>query len=157
MNYQNKILGRRPVSNSGQRSADLHPGGRDYPHVEGVDHVGHAAQLSSTPKPLGCGLRPGSGLSKPTSSSSAILPSCAPPPTASSSPLGGMTINMLLTVPLAYALSNRDLPGRKFFIIMVMIPFLFNAGSDPHLPGGAKTRPDRYLLGGDLARRHQHL
>jgi putative aldouronate transport system permease protein len=45
--------------------------------------------------------------------------------------LGGMTVNMLLTVPFAYALSNRDLPGRKFFIIMVMIPFLFNAGLIP--------------------------
>jgi putative aldouronate transport system permease protein len=45
--------------------------------------------------------------------------------------LGGMTINMLLTVPFAYALSNQSLPGRKFFIIMVMIPFLFNAGLIP--------------------------
>lgn len=45
--------------------------------------------------------------------------------------LGGMTINMLLTVPFAYALSNRDLPGRKFIITMVMIPFLFNAGLIP--------------------------
>jgi putative aldouronate transport system permease protein len=45
--------------------------------------------------------------------------------------LGGMTINMLLTVPFAYALSNRELPGRKFFITMVMVPFLFNAGLIP--------------------------
>jgi len=45
--------------------------------------------------------------------------------------LGGMVINMLLTVPFAYALSNRDLPGRKFFITLVMIPFLFNAGLIP--------------------------
>ena len=45
--------------------------------------------------------------------------------------LGGMTINMLLTVPFAYALSNQSLPGRKFFIAMVMIPFLFNAGLIP--------------------------
>ena len=45
--------------------------------------------------------------------------------------LGGITINMLLTVPFAYALSNPDLPGRKFFITMVMIPFLFNAGLIP--------------------------
>ncbi len=43
----------------------------------------------------------------------------------------GVTINMLLTVPLAYALSNTQLPGRKFFITMVMIPFLFNAGLIP--------------------------
>lgn len=45
--------------------------------------------------------------------------------------LGGVTINMLLTVPFAYALSNQDLPGRKFFITLVMIPFLFNAGLIP--------------------------
>ncbi|CAG1000229.1 L-arabinose transport system permease protein AraQ [Anaerolineales bacterium] len=44
---------------------------------------------------------------------------------------GGMTINMLLTVPFAYALSNPNLPGRKFFITIVMIPFLFNAGLIP--------------------------
>jgi putative aldouronate transport system permease protein len=38
---------------------------------------------------------------------------------------------MLLTVPMAYALSNEDLPGRKFFIALVMLPFLFNAGLIP--------------------------
>ncbi len=45
--------------------------------------------------------------------------------------VGGVIVNMLLTVPLAYALSNHDLPGRKFFITLVMIPFLFNAGLIP--------------------------
>lgn len=45
--------------------------------------------------------------------------------------LGGVTVNMLLTVPFAYALSNQSLPGRKFFITMVMVPFLFNAGLIP--------------------------
>ncbi len=45
--------------------------------------------------------------------------------------LGGTTINILLTVPFAYALSNRELPGRKFFITFVMIPFLFSAGLIP--------------------------
>lgn len=45
--------------------------------------------------------------------------------------LGGTTINMLLTVPFAYALSNKNLPGRKFFIIFITIPFLFNAGLIP--------------------------
>lgn len=44
---------------------------------------------------------------------------------------GGVVINMLLTVPFAYALSNQDLPGRKFFIFLVMVPFLFNAGLIP--------------------------
>jgi putative aldouronate transport system permease protein len=45
--------------------------------------------------------------------------------------LGGTTINMLLTVPFAYALSNVDLPGRRFFITMALIPFLFSAGLIP--------------------------
>ncbi len=45
--------------------------------------------------------------------------------------IGGVIVNMLLTIPFAYALSNKDLPGRKFFITMVMIPFLFNAGLIP--------------------------
>lgn len=45
--------------------------------------------------------------------------------------VGGTTVNMLLTVPMAYALSNHDLPGRKFFIFFIMIPFLFSAGLIP--------------------------
>ena len=44
---------------------------------------------------------------------------------------GGLAINMLLTVPFAYALSEAKLPGRKFFIGMVMVPYLFNAGLIP--------------------------
>ncbi len=43
----------------------------------------------------------------------------------------GTTVNLFLTVPFAYALSNPDLPGRKFFITMALIPFLFNAGVIP--------------------------
>src|SRR5512145_448655 len=45
--------------------------------------------------------------------------------------LGGTSINMLLTVPFAYALSNHALPGRRIFITMALIPFLFNAGLIP--------------------------
>lgn len=45
--------------------------------------------------------------------------------------IGGTMVNMALTVPFAYALANRNLPGRKFFIMMVMLPFLFNAGLIP--------------------------
>lgn len=45
--------------------------------------------------------------------------------------IGGTTVNMVLTVPFAYALSNRDLPGRKFFITMALIPYLFSAGLIP--------------------------
>jgi len=45
--------------------------------------------------------------------------------------LGGLTINMLLTVPFAYALSCKDLPGRNFFITLALIPYLFSAGLIP--------------------------
>ncbi len=43
----------------------------------------------------------------------------------------GTSINMILTVPLAYALSNPRLPGRKLFITFILIPFLFHAGLIP--------------------------
>jgi putative aldouronate transport system permease protein len=45
--------------------------------------------------------------------------------------IGGTIINMLLTVPLAYALSNRHLPGRKFLVGFILVPFLFQAGLIP--------------------------
>jgi putative aldouronate transport system permease protein len=45
--------------------------------------------------------------------------------------VGGTAINLLMTVPMAYALSVRTLPGRKFLNVVVMIPFLFNAGLIP--------------------------
>jgi putative aldouronate transport system permease protein len=45
--------------------------------------------------------------------------------------LGGVTASMLLTVPLAFALSNPSLPGRKFFLTVVLIPYLFSAGLIP--------------------------
>ena len=45
--------------------------------------------------------------------------------------LGGTAINLFLTVPMAYALSVRSLPGRKIFNTLVMIPFLFSAGLIP--------------------------
>lgn len=44
---------------------------------------------------------------------------------------GGTAINLLMTIPMAYALSVRSLPGRKFFNTLVMIPFLFSAGLIP--------------------------
>jgi len=43
----------------------------------------------------------------------------------------GTTINLLLTIPLAYVLSIKGLPGRKFLNILVLIPFLFNPGLIP--------------------------
>ncbi len=45
--------------------------------------------------------------------------------------VGGTVLNLLLTVPMAYALSVRDLPGRKLLNILVLIPFLFNPGLIP--------------------------
>jgi putative aldouronate transport system permease protein len=44
---------------------------------------------------------------------------------------GGLAINLFMTVPMAYALSVRTLPGRKWLNVMVMIPFLFSAGLIP--------------------------
>jgi len=44
----------------------------------------------------------------------------------------GTTINLLLTVPLAYALSNKRLPGRKLIITFILIPYLFRAGLIPN-------------------------
>lgn len=43
----------------------------------------------------------------------------------------GAAISMLLTVPLAYVLSNRNLPGRKGLVTFILIPFLFQAGLIP--------------------------
>lgn len=44
---------------------------------------------------------------------------------------GGVAINMLLTVPLAYVLSHNRLPGRKFIVNFILVPFLFSAGLIP--------------------------
>lgn len=43
----------------------------------------------------------------------------------------GVIISMLLTVPLAYALSNQRLPGRKLITGVILVPFLFQAGLIP--------------------------
>lgn len=45
--------------------------------------------------------------------------------------LGGTTIDLLFTIPMAYALSTRSLPGRKVLTTMALIPFLFNPGLIP--------------------------
>jgi putative aldouronate transport system permease protein len=45
--------------------------------------------------------------------------------------LGGTAINMALTTPLAYVLSNPKLPGRRALIVFILIPFLFQAGLVP--------------------------
>lgn len=45
--------------------------------------------------------------------------------------VAGTAINLLLTIPIAYVLSIKGLPGRKFLNILVLIPFLFNPGLIP--------------------------
>ena len=43
----------------------------------------------------------------------------------------GTLISLLLTVPLAYGLSVRNLPGRKLIMIMVLFTYLFSPGLIP--------------------------
>ena len=45
--------------------------------------------------------------------------------------LGGTAISLALTTPLAYVLSNPRLPGRKFLLGFILVPFLFQAGLIP--------------------------
>lgn len=43
----------------------------------------------------------------------------------------GVISALVLTIPLAYGLSVKSLPGRKYLNIFVMIPYLFNVGMIP--------------------------
>jgi putative aldouronate transport system permease protein len=43
----------------------------------------------------------------------------------------GTSVNLLLTIPLAYALSIPTLPGRSSFIGFILFTFLFNPGLVP--------------------------
>lgn len=43
----------------------------------------------------------------------------------------GVTLNMLLSVSGAYVLSKKDLPGRRFFLNMVLFTMLFGGGMIP--------------------------
>jgi putative aldouronate transport system permease protein len=45
--------------------------------------------------------------------------------------LGGTFISLLLTVPLAYGLSIKNLPGRKLILLFILFTFLFNPGLVP--------------------------
>lgn len=45
--------------------------------------------------------------------------------------LAGVTINMVLTIPMAYALSKSHLVGRKFFMTLVVITMYFSGGLIP--------------------------
>jgi putative aldouronate transport system permease protein len=45
--------------------------------------------------------------------------------------LSGTAISLTLTVPLAYGLSTRSLPGRRLIMVIVLITYLFNPGLVP--------------------------
>lgn len=43
----------------------------------------------------------------------------------------GVSASLFLTIPLAYVLSVKTLPGRKFLNVFVIVPYLFNIGLIP--------------------------
>ena len=43
----------------------------------------------------------------------------------------GVTTSLLLTIPMAYSMSVKSLPGRKILNTFVLIPYLFNVGMIP--------------------------
>lgn len=43
----------------------------------------------------------------------------------------GVTISMTLTIPLAYGLSTRNLPGRKVIMGLILFTYLFSPGLIP--------------------------
>lgn len=45
--------------------------------------------------------------------------------------LSGTALSLILTVPLAYGLSTRNLPGRRIILLLILFTFLFNPGLVP--------------------------
>ncbi len=45
--------------------------------------------------------------------------------------LGGTAVSLFLTIPLAYALSIRSLPGRRIILLLMLFTFLFHTGLVP--------------------------
>ncbi len=43
----------------------------------------------------------------------------------------GVLTSLLLTIPLAYVLSVKTLPGRKILSVLIIIPYVFNVGMIP--------------------------
>lgn len=43
----------------------------------------------------------------------------------------GTALSLVLTIPLAYGLSNRNVPGRRFILMFILLVFLFNPGLVP--------------------------
>ena len=45
--------------------------------------------------------------------------------------LSGTALSLILTVPLAYGLSHRRMPGRRWILLLVLFTYLFNPGLIP--------------------------
>lgn len=45
--------------------------------------------------------------------------------------LSGTALSLVLTIPLAYGLSNRNLPGRRIIMLLILFTFLFHPGLVP--------------------------
>lgn len=45
--------------------------------------------------------------------------------------VGGTAVSLFLTVPLAYGLSTRSIPGRKVIMTLILFTYLFNPGLIP--------------------------
>ncbi len=45
--------------------------------------------------------------------------------------LSGAALSLLLTIPLAYGLSTRTLPGRRIILLLILFTFLFHTGLVP--------------------------
>jgi putative aldouronate transport system permease protein len=45
--------------------------------------------------------------------------------------VSGTALSLFLTVPLAYGLSNRKLPGRRIIVLLILFTFLFQPGLVP--------------------------
>jgi putative aldouronate transport system permease protein len=45
--------------------------------------------------------------------------------------IGGTAVSLILTIPLAYGLSNRTLPGRRLILLFMLFTFLFQTGLVP--------------------------
>lgn len=43
----------------------------------------------------------------------------------------GVATSLFLTIPLAYVLSIKTLPGRKYLNVLILVPYLFNIGLIP--------------------------
>lgn len=54
--------------------------------------------------------------------------------------LTGTFFSLILTIPSAYALSKKTLPGRRLINVFFLIPMYFNGRPDSHLSGDEKNR-----------------